>query len=166
MINIWHLGDHGYWTKHTNYEQANRIPLLVVAPGVTQAGTRSDQLVETVDIYPTLTDLAGWDTPDTPQPIDGMSMVPVLKNPGLTVRDHAYHAYPHGGYIGRTIRTERYRMIEWKKWDDENDVLYELYDYELDSLEIRNIASENKKVLKEMQLILSRHPEAKRSHRR
>jgi hypothetical protein len=39
----WHLGDHGYWTKHTNYEQANRIPLLIVAPGVTKAGSVTRQ---------------------------------------------------------------------------------------------------------------------------
>ncbi|HLU48964.1 MAG TPA: sulfatase, partial [Planctomycetota bacterium] len=46
----YHLGDHGAWTKHTNYEEANRIPLLIVAPGVTKPGTSSDAFVETVDI--------------------------------------------------------------------------------------------------------------------
>src|SRR6185295_5075786 len=75
----WHRGDHGMWCKHTNYEQATRIPLLVIAPGVTKPGTRSGALVETVDLYPTLTELAGLPTPKNPQPLEGKSLVPVLK---------------------------------------------------------------------------------------
>jgi iduronate 2-sulfatase len=70
----WHLGDHGMWCKHTNYEQAARIPLVVVAPGVTPAGVKSGALVETVDIYPTLCELAGLPAPRG-------SMVRVLPRP-------------------------------------------------------------------------------------
>ncbi|WP_298653888.1 sulfatase [uncultured Proteiniphilum sp.] len=158
----WHLGDHGYWTKHTNYEQANRIPLIVVAPGVTTPGTSTGQPAETVDIYPTLTELAGLGKPVTPQPIDGLSMVPILKDPEKRIRDHAYHAYPHGKYIGRAIRTERYRLVEWKNREDSKDVLYELYDYKNDPLETKNIADKESKVVKSMQKILATHPEAKR----
>ena len=157
----WHLGDHGYWTKHTNYEQANRIPLIMVAPGVGTPGTYTGQPVETVDIYPTLTELAGLREPVTPQPIDGLSMVPVLKDPQKRIRDHAYHAFPHGKYIGRAIRTERYRMVEWKNREDTKDVLYELYDYQNDPLETKNIADKETKVLKSMQKILATHPEPK-----
>ena len=158
----WHLGDHGYWTKHTNYEQANTIPLIIVSQDVTQPGSSTDQLVETVDIYPTLTELAGLGKPVAPQPIDGISMVAVLKNPDKRIRDHAYHAFPHGGYIGRAIRTERYRLVEWKNWDDAADVVYELYDYRLDPLETKNVAQEQPGVVSEMKKILARHPEAKR----
>ena len=50
----YHLGDHGIWTKHTNYEQATHIPLILVAPGVTQAGSSTRQPCGTVDLYPTL----------------------------------------------------------------------------------------------------------------
>jgi iduronate 2-sulfatase len=157
----WHLGDHGYWTKHTNYEQANRIPLIVVAPGVATPGTSTGQLAETVDIYPTLTELAGLGKPTAPQPVDGLSLVPVLKNPEIRIRDHAYHAYPHGKYIGRAIRTERYRLVEWKNREDSKDVFYELYDYQNDPLETKNIADKEPKVLKSIQKILATHPEAK-----
>jgi iduronate 2-sulfatase len=66
----WHLGDLGVWTKHTNYEQANHIPIVIVAPGVTQPGSASMQLTETVDIYPTLAELAGLPAPRVPQPIE------------------------------------------------------------------------------------------------
>lgn len=159
----WHLGDHGYWTKHTNYEQANIIPLIMVAPGVTQAGSVTDQPTETVDIYPTLAELAGLGKPSGPQPIDGLSLVPVMKNPALRIRDHAYHAFPHGKYLGRAIRTDRYRMVEWKNMNDESEKpVYELYDYNTDPLETKNIAAENAKVLAELKTILARHPQAKK----
>lgn len=160
----WHLGDHGYWTKHTNYEQANHIPLIMVAPGVTSAGSTTAQFAETVDIYPTLADLAGMKKPEPPQPIDGISLVPVMKDPQMRIRDHAYHAYPLGGYLGRAIRTERYRMVEWKRWNDPDDVVWELYDYHNDPLETRNIAQEQPEVLEQMKAILARHPEARRVH--
>ncbi|MDO9634778.1 MAG: sulfatase [Paludibacter sp.] len=161
----WHLGDHGYWTKHTNYEQANIIPLIIVAPGVSNAGTSSDQLVETVDIYPTLTELAGLGKPVAPQPIDGLSMVSVLKNTEKRIRDHAYHAFPRGKYLGRAIRTDRYRLVEWKNWDNPSDAAYELYDYKLDPLETKNIAAEQLKVVAEMKKILAKHPNAKKLSR-
>lgn len=158
----WHLGDHGYWTKHTNYEQANTIPLIVVAPGIGKPGSSTGQLTETVDIYPTLTALAGLGEPVVSQPIDGISLLPVLKDPDKKIRDHAYHTYPHGGYIGRAIRTERYRLVEWKNWNDNADVVYELYDYDVDPLETKNIANTQPKIVEQLKKILARHPEAKR----
>lgn len=158
----WHLGDHGYWTKHTNFEEANHIPLIMVAPNHAIPNTATNQLTETVDIYPTLTELAGLGNPTVPQGIDGLSMVPVLKNTKRTIRNHAYHAFPRGKYLGRAIRTERYRMVEWKNWGDDTDVLYELYDYKLDPLETKNIAEDQPKVLSKLKKILQQHPEAKR----
>lgn len=110
----WHLGDHGYWTKHTNYEQANRIPIIIVAPGVTTPGSSTQQMTETVDLYPTLAELAGLPAPTGPQPIDGLSLVPVLRNGDERIRNHAYHCFPKGGKMGRAIRTSRYRLVEWK----------------------------------------------------
>ncbi|OJV37656.1 MAG: iduronate-2-sulfatase [Bacteroidales bacterium 36-12] len=158
----WHLGDHGYWTKHTNFEEANHIPLIMVAPGVAKPNTSTEQLAETVDIYPTLTELAGLGKPEVPQGIDGLSMVPVLKNVNKKIRDHAYHAFPRGKYLGIAIRTERYRLVEWKNKDDASDVKFELYDYKLDPLETKNIAQEQPKTLEDLKKILAKHPEAKR----
>lgn len=160
----WHFGDHGLWTKHTNYEQANRIPLLIIAPGVTKPGGHTKQLAETVDIYPTLVELAGLPKPKTPkgQPIDGVSLVPVLRDGTARVDDHAYHAYPRGKRIGRAIRTERYRLVEWKEPGQPADAAeIELYDYQADPLETRNLAESQPKVVKELRAILSTHPEAK-----
>ncbi|WP_193212070.1 sulfatase [Luteolibacter marinus] len=156
----WHLGDHDIWTKHTNYEQANRIPLLIIAPGVTQAHQSTKQLAETVDLYPTLAELAGLPAPVAPQPLDGTSLVPVLKDPAARVRDHAYHCYPRQG-IGRAIRTERYRLIEWKKSGAPPETAeLELYDYQEDPLETKNLAEDKPEVVAELRAILARHPEA------
>ena len=156
----WHLGDHGIWTKHTNYEQANHIPLFIIAPGMKPGSTR--QLAETVDIYPTLAELAGLPKPSVPQPIDGLSLVPVLKDPATRIRDHATHAFPRGeGRIGRAIRTERYRLIEWKKpGTPSDDADFELYDYETDPTETENLAKRKPEVVKELRAMLARQPEA------
>lgn len=155
-----HLGDHGMWTKHTNYEQANHIPLLFIAPGVTKPGSSTRQLAETVDIFPTLAALAHLPPPSGPQPIDGLSLVPVLKDPAARIRDHAYHAYPKEK-LGRAIRTERYRLVEWKKAAASADTaIFELYDYQTDPLERKNLANEKPEIVKQLRAILARYPEA------
>lgn len=163
IVVLW--GDHGYmlgelgmWTKHVNYELANRIPLLIAGPGV--APGRTMQLTETVDIFPTLVELAGFQRPAVSQPLDGISLAPLFTNPGASLRDHAYHCFPRGGRMGRAIRTERYRMVEWKSTNDPTDVEYELYDYDGGLVERRNIAAEQPAVLAELQAILRRHPQA------
>ena len=158
----YHLGDHGAWTKHTNYEQANRIPILIVAPGVSRPESHSDALVETVDIYPTLCELAGLPALAGPQPMDGQSLVPLLRGSVETVRDHAYHCFPRGrNRLGRAIRTDRYRLVEWRVVGSTGEPDYELYDYQEDPLETRNLASEEPGILAELTAVLSRHPAAK-----
>ncbi len=155
-----HLGDLGIWTKHTNYEQANRIPLLITAPEVTEPGSVTGQLAESVDLFPTLVELAGLPEPSVPQSIDGVSLVPVLKNPGKRVRDHAFHAYPKGK-LGRAIRTDRYRLVEWKVPGADPDTgEIELYDYESDPLESKNLAEEKPKIVRELRETLQTYPEA------
>lgn len=154
----WHLGDHGMWCKHTNYEQAGRIPVIVAAPGIQPARTKA--LIESCDIYPTLAELAQLPAP--PQG-DGRSFASVLRDPSTSVRDHAIHVYPRGGgLIGRAIRTQRHRLVEWKKPGDapENAIL-ELYDYEADPAESKNLAAEQPGVVAGLRKLLAQHPEAK-----
>jgi len=161
-----HLGDLGIWTKHTNYEQANRIPILVVAPGVTTPGNSTGQLAETVDIFPTLADLAGLPAPKGPQSIDGISLVPVLKDASARVRDHAFHAYPRK-LLGRAIRTERYRLVEWRNPGQPlTTAQYELYDYQQDPNETRNHASQQPEIVKQLTAKLAEYPEAVRRGKR
>jgi iduronate 2-sulfatase len=157
-----HLGDLGIWTKHTNYEQANRIPILITAPGVTTPGSATGQLSETVDLFPTLAELAGLPAPAGPQPIDGVSLVPVLRDPAARVRDHAFHLFPKAT-LGRAIRTERYRLVEWKKpGADPASAQYELYDYADGFVEEKNIATTSPGVVGELKAILATYPEAVR----
>lgn len=156
----WHLGDHGIWTKHTNYEQPTRIPFLISVPGLTKKNTNTKQFMETVDIYPTLVDLARLPQPKAIQKLDGISLRPVLETPSKTIKDHAYHAYRKRNYIGEAIRDKRYRMVRWTNSKDVDDVTYELYDYAEDPLETENIARRNKKVVKRMEAILNQYPKA------
>ncbi|GAB4132880.1 sulfatase [Thermopirellula anaerolimosa] len=163
--NGFHLGDHGLWTKHTNYEQAARVPLIIAAPGVTLPGSATRQLAEGVDIFPTLCDLAGLPPPELPQSIDGVSLAPVLRDPNARVRDHAYHIFPHAK-LGRAVRTERYRLVEWRGIDQPAETAeFELYDYQTDPLETKNLAAELPEVVTQLRAVLARHPEPVRAER-
>jgi len=157
-----HLGDLGIWTKHTNYEQANRIPLIFAGPGITP-GAASGQLAGSIDVFPTLADLAGIEKPgpgNVPQGIDGISLKPVLVDSSKRVRDHTFHAYPKQK-MGRAIRTERYRLVEWKRpGAPAESAELELYDYESDPLETENLAEANPEIVAELREILNRYPEA------
>ena len=159
----WHLGDHGMWCKHTNYEQANRIPLLVVAPGAAQ-GSRAKGLAESVDIYPTLCELAGLTAASE---LDGRSFVPTLRDASQATKEYVLHAYPRGSadrgpMIGRAVRSNRYRLVEWKKIGAPADSAeLELYDYEQDPLEKKNLAALQPEVAAKLHAILKGQPEAK-----
>lgn len=156
-----HLGELGIWTKHVNYELANHIPLLISAPGVTTPGSITGQPTETVDIFPTLVELAGMPKPDVSQPLDGVSLVPVLNNPEARVRDFAYHAYSRGGRMGRAIRTEEYRLVEWKEIGAPSETAdIELYEYSKGPVETKNIALDYPEIVKKLRTILDKQPEA------
>jgi iduronate 2-sulfatase len=156
------LGTHGEWTKHSNYEIVNRIPLLFAGPGV-KRGLATHALAETVDIYPTLAALAGLPSPTGPQPIDGANLMSVLDGSAVAVKDHAYHAFPRpragkGEWLGRAIRTERYRLVEWLPVDGSPaQPDFELYDYQTDPQELVNVAAERPEIVAELQKILARH---------
>ncbi len=155
----WHLGDHGMWCKHTNYEQAARIPFIVVAPGVAKPGAKTGALAETVDIYPSLCELAGL---PAPQGLDGASFVKALKSPSATTKEAVFHVYPRGKLLGRAVRTARYRLVEWKEIGAPSDTaVFELYDYEADPAETKNLAADKPAIVAELRAILAKQPEAK-----
>ena len=163
----WHLGDHGMWCKHSNYEQANRIPLMISASKFIKGGKKTQALAETVDLYPTLVELAGLPKMETPQKLEGTSLVPVLKRPSREVNDAVFHVYPRsrpgdGAILGRAVRTDRYRLVEWKKPGAPIATAeYELYDYKKDPQETRNVAGKEPRVAKELQAHLAELGEAK-----
>ena len=163
----WHLGDHGQWCKHTNYEQAARIPIIVRAPGVSKPGTRTRAVIETVDLYPTLVELARLPAPKTSHPLDGRSFVSTLRNPAAPTKEAVFHSYPRsrpneGQIIGRAVRTERHRLIEWKKpGADPSTAELELYDYATDPLETKNLASDQPAIVARLRELLAAQPEAR-----
>jgi len=155
----WHLGDHGLWCKHTNFEQATRSPLIIIDPSK-QPGSSSTPM-ESVDLFPTLCELVGI----APEPSSqGISVVPMLDGKELK-KDYAISQWPkrniHG--MGYTVRTKRYRYTEWYRdyestqaRDPKKLVASELYDYQEDPLETKSFVK-NKKyaaVLAEHQKIL------------
>ena len=153
-----HLGENGLWCKNSCYDLDTRIPLMIRLPGQKQ-GQISNSLVELVDLYPTLVELCGLPAiePVRRQPLQGKSLVPVLKNPKLSIREAAfsqimrpaYSKFPDGEAMGYTIRTNRYRFTQWAKWVDgmerpsrSNVLAEELYDLESDPGERNNLALE------------------------
>lgn len=152
----WHLGDHGLWTKHTNFEQAARQPLIFAGPG-TKAGSAPKQIAETVDVYPTLAHLAGLRLPTKMQPFDGIDLSKALADSDRVTRPYAYHAFNRPGRIGQAIRTERYRLVRWTQ-EQTGERAYELYDFEGDPKETRNMADALPRVRAELERYLDAQP--------
>jgi iduronate 2-sulfatase len=88
----WHLGDMGVWGKATNYEIATRVPLMIWTPDMKTPGEKSEALVELVDIYPTLCELAGLPLPEH---LEGHSFVPLLDAPHRSWKKAAFSQYPN-----------------------------------------------------------------------
>ncbi len=144
----YHLGDHTLWNKHSNFEQATRIPLMFAGPGVPK-NVQVDRPVELIDVFPTLFELSGTIIPEQ---AEGLSLLPLFdKNRKKAFgRDYALSQYHrrNGEVMGYSIRTERYRYTEWhgnnyrtdKPYRSENIVGIELYDYLMDPNETKNLA--------------------------
>lgn len=162
----WHLGDHGQWCKHSNYEEATRIPLLVSAPGGARDAAHLG-LVETVDVFPTLAELAGLPVPRVPQALDGRSFAAAVRDGAAATKEAVFHVYPRnrpgvGAVLGRAVRTERHRLVEWKQPGAAPATAeLELYDYVADPLERRNLAATQPEVVARLRALLAAQPEAK-----
>jgi arylsulfatase A-like enzyme len=142
----WHLGDHGMWCKHTNYEKATRSALVVHAPGQKSPGRSCSRFVELVDIYPTLAELCGL---PPPVGVEGHSFAPLLDDPTRTWKPAAFSQYPRnsretGPLMGYAVRSERYRYVEWRKKSSNEVVARELYDHLNDPDENTNIAADER----------------------
>ena len=87
----WHLGEYGIWGKATNYEAATRVPLIVSAPGMKAAGHGTKALVEFVDVYPALCELAGL---DLPKHLEGKSFAPLLTDADQKWKAAAFSQFP------------------------------------------------------------------------
>ncbi|MBL9114613.1 MAG: sulfatase [Verrucomicrobiaceae bacterium] len=157
----YHMGEHGLWQKMSLFEGSARVPLLIVAPGVGK-GTVVKEPVSHLDLYPTLTELAGVKAPTS---LQGQSLVPMLKNPAAKGRGWALTQVSRGGganratvsrdqgsegkmFFGYSLRTPRWRYTEW----DEGKAGSELYDHDNDPGELVNLADkpEHAKIVTEL----------------
>ncbi|MDD2597865.1 MAG: sulfatase [Kiritimatiellae bacterium] len=143
----WHIGDHGQWCKHTNYEQAVRSPLIIAAPGL-KGGQRCASPTGHIDIFPTLCALAGLPLPEC---VQGLDLTPLLREPAASMRSAILSQYPRtvNGMpaMGYTLRDKRHRYVKWLQMDYRKGeragllVATELYDYENDPMETVNLAA-------------------------
>lgn len=136
----YHLGEHqGVWQKRTLFEQSAKSPLIIRAPGVAGQGD-CRRIVEFVDIYPTLTQLAKIESPTN---LEGRSLLPLLNSPTATWDGNAVTQVLRPAddrlsepVMGCSIRTARYRYTEW----GEGRHGVELYDHHADPSEFDNLA--------------------------
>lgn len=150
----WKLGEHDAWAKHSNSENDTRVPLLISAPGLKETGKKCNALVELVDIYPTLADLAGLPIPEH---LEGKSFKPLLDQADQPWKKAVFSQYPRKSgkkdLMGYSMRTTRYRLTRWvdRKNSEKVDAI-ELYDHQIDPQENQNIAGQpdNKPLIEEL----------------
>ena len=128
----WHLGEKLHWRKFTLWEEAGRVPMIFVVPGVTKPGTRCERTVSLLDIYPTLADLCGLPIGGH---LEGKSLEPLLEDPGAAWDRPVVTTH---GRNNHAVRSERWRYIRY------SDGTEELYDHENDPMEWTNLAGDPK----------------------
>jgi iduronate 2-sulfatase len=154
----YHTGEHGLWQKQSVFEESARVPLLIVAPGVSKGKSVAASPVSHLDLFPTLAELAGVKPPAN---LQGQSLVPLLRDPSAPGRGWALTQVNRGGgggagagkakgkaaatkaesgggrFSGYSLRTPRWRYTEW----DAGKQGRELYDHDNDPRELTNLAT-------------------------
>lgn len=134
----WHLGDYRVWGKHTLFEHSLRSVLIVRHPAMSKGLVRND-IVSSIDIYPTLTDLCGLAGPAM---LDGRSFAGLLKQGNAPDRDQVAYSYFKQGI---SLRTDRYRLTRYFRTQQPT---VELYDHRTDPNEDHNIAGDRPELVK------------------
>lgn len=127
--NGWHLGEKEHWGKVTLWNEANRVPLIWVAPGVAKPGTTCDHGVDLMSLFPTLCELA--DLP-VPKHAEGVSIKPLLAKPDAAWSQPALSTMHRNNH---TLRTAEWR---YSRYEDGSE---ELYNERTDPREWTNLAA-------------------------
>ena len=143
-------------------QDGTRAPLIISSADTKGKHIRTHRLVEFVDIYPTVCDMAGIPIPDG---LEGMSAVPLFSEPERPWKTAVFSQFlresiwvaPDGlEYMGYSIRSERYRYVEWHSWPTQELAAVELYDHQNDPSEDVNIAGDpgNKQIMERLETAL------------
>ena len=128
------VGQHGLLGKQNLYEHSVRVPLIISGPGI-KNGERTESLVYLNDVFPTVADIVGVEKSET---IDGLSLLPILKDSKATVRESVYFSYKN---FQRGVRTKNWKLI---KYLVEGKKTTQLFDLKSDPLETNNLAHDSK----------------------
>lgn len=128
----WNLGDHGLWCKHVNFETTLRCPLILAGPDL-PAGKSSAQLVELLDLYPTLAQHAGIKAPNN---LPGQNLAPLFTQPDTPIKSATFSRYYHGQSVG----TLEHRYTAWQEQAHGPVVAETLFDLQRDPGETENLA--------------------------
>ena len=161
MIILWsdhgfHLGEHGCWSKFTLFEQSTRVALVAYVPGAAGNGRICHELVELVDLLPTMSEL--WDIPVN-EKYEGISFLPLLEDPDREWKKAAYTMVPRP-LRGNSVRSKTYRYAEYREntmnVNEGDPIAIELYDLENDPYEQYNLAGKEhySRVQAEMKALL------------
>jgi GH35 family endo-1,4-beta-xylanase len=141
----WHLGDHGLWNKHSNFEQATRSPLIIFDPRI-NTKVKIESPTEFVDVFPTLCAATGLQIPKN---LDGTNLMPLVKGEQVSVKPFAVSQWTNAKKTGYSFRTDRYRYTVWLDGKKSTEPIFakdvfaeELYDYQLDPKETVNLIKE------------------------
>ena len=136
----WHLGEHAIWGKHSLFEESLHAPLIISYPNMKRKGSKTDAVVETLDIFPTLCDLTGV---ENPRFANGISLKEILEYPG----SNGHSAVAYYNEVS-TIRTATHRMSLHK------DGFTELYDHTTEEKETKNIADKHPELEEQLKKML------------
>jgi iduronate 2-sulfatase len=140
------LGEKGKWSKAGSlFEGGTRVPLIIHMPGAKGNGRSSTRIVQSLDLYKTLVELAGLKLPEG---IEGSSLVPLLNDPRAAWEQPAYSIWSEDGKTthGTAIRTEQFRYAEFGRPDPAKkpSEYAMLFDVHADPLELTNLADDPK----------------------
>jgi iduronate 2-sulfatase len=147
----WHLGEHNLWCKHCNFEKVLHTPLILRAPGKKQ-NLKTDALVEYVDVYPSLVELAGLEKPFH---LQGKSFVPLAENPNQPWKEEVYCRWIRG----ETVVTKTHTYTEWFSDQTGKGTARMMYDLTDDPEETVNVSEkpENEKLVGELSEKIRKH---------
>ena len=148
--------------KASVYEGGVRVPAMMYWPGVTRGGTVSQEVISSIDFYPTVLDMLGL-VPQEGQVIDGISVVPALQGKPLE-REAIYGHFPH--HIPSVpcrpaswVLRGDWKLIRFYELDENFPDRIELYNLEDDIGELKNVAAEHPERVRELEAMLDRHLE-------